>query len=278
MAHSIWNGSINFGLVTIPVKLLTAVRTNELAFHLLHKADGGRIHNERVCDACGKKVDWSDLVRGYEYERGEYVILTDEDLARANVEASRSVDIVEFASLGEIDPMLFDVPYYLEPERKGRHAYVLLREALKRAGKVGVARVVLRAREHLAALRPNGRALVVETMHWADEIVAPSMLDLPREEDTPAAELRAANMLIDAMTTRFDPTRFHDRYREQLTRLIEARAQGRPAPKAKGKARPPSRVVDLVSILKRSLAESKKHAVPVAKAAHEHGRAKHPAA
>src|ERR1700736_3467372 len=198
MAHAIWTGSINFGLVTIPVKLYTAVRGNELHFNFLHGKDKGRINNIRVCSVCGKKVDWNDLVRGYEYEKGEYVLLTDEDFKSVNPEATQSVDIVEFVDQKEIDPMFYDTPYYLEPEKKGRHAYALLREALAKSGKVGIARVVIRTREHLAALRPQGEALVLEIMHYADEIVSPESFDLPaKREKTPPTEVKAAMMLLD---------------------------------------------------------------------------------
>src|SRR5579864_6033605 len=213
MAHAIWTGSINFGLVTIPVKLYSAIRSSgELHFNFLHDKDKGRIKNERVCEH-GHKVGWDDIVRGYEYEKGQYVVLTDEDFKKVNVEATQSVDIVEFVDQKEIDPMLYDTPYYLEPEKKGRHAYALLREALKKSGKVGIARVVIRTREHLAALRPQGYALVLETMHYADEIVPAEQFDLPpAKEKTPPTEMKAALMLIDTMAEKFDAQSFHDKY------------------------------------------------------------------
>ena len=172
MAYAIWSGSINFGLVAIPVKPFTAVReSGDIRFHFLHDADYGRIKNERACSEDNKPVPWEHIVRGYEYEKGQYVVITDEDLKKANVEATQSVDIVEFVELSEIDPMFFDKPYYLEPQKNGRHAYALLREALRRSGRVGIARVVIRSREHLAALRPDGDALVLDLMHWHSEIV-----------------------------------------------------------------------------------------------------------
>ena len=155
MAHAIWTGAINFGLVTIPVKLQTAIRTNDLRFNFLHKTDEGRINNVRRCSIDNEEVSYNDLVRGYEYEKGRYVILSDEDFESVNPEATQSVDIVQFVEMSEINPMYFDKPYYLEPEKRGRHAYALLREALKDSGKVGIAKVVIRSREHLAALKPN---------------------------------------------------------------------------------------------------------------------------
>src|SRR5665213_1704914 len=171
MAHAIWSGAINFGLVTIPVKLYTAVRTNDLRFNFLHKKDDGRIYNERHCSVCGEKVEYADLVRGYEYEKGHYVTIGDDDLRAVRPEATQSVQIVEFVELDQINPMYFDTPYYLEPEKKGRHAYALLRDALIDSGRVAIARVVIRSREHIAAVKPNGEALVLELMHFADELV-----------------------------------------------------------------------------------------------------------
>ncbi len=181
MAHPIWRGSISFGLVSIPVKLHSAIRGRELHRNYLHAKDEGRVHYERVCSVDGHKVPWDQIVRGYEVDKDHYVVLRDEDFKKASPEATQSVDIVEFVKIEEIDPILFDVPYYLEPEKSGRHAYALLRDALARAGKVGIARVVLRTREHLAAVKPSGPALVLELMHWADEVVPPSELAFPDE-------------------------------------------------------------------------------------------------
>jgi DNA end-binding protein Ku len=260
MPRAIWNGSISFGLVTIPVKLVTAVKESEgIHFHFLHKKDKGRIKNTRTCEVDGKEVPWDQVVRGYEYEKGEYVLVTDEELKKMRPEATQTVEIREFVDLEEIDPMLFDKPYYLKPEKQGRHAYALLREALRKSGKVGIAEVVLRSREYLAAVKPSGEALVLELMHFEDEIVDPSTLDLPAASaKTKEGEMKAAMMLIDAMARSFIPGEFHDTYREELKKLLDARARGE-AP-AQASTRPPQRtnVVDLVSVLERSLAASKK--------------------
>ncbi|MBD5655316.1 MAG: Ku protein, partial [Candidatus Eremiobacteraeota bacterium] len=212
MAHAIWTGAINFGLVTIPVKLQTAIRTNDLRFNFLHKSDEGRIQNVRRCSIDGEEVAYGDLVRGYEYEKGRYVILSDEDFDRVNPEATQSVDIVQFVDISEINPMYFDKPYYLEPEKRGRHAYALLREALKDTGKVGIAKVVIRSREHIAALKPNGDALILELMHFADEIVDQSTLELPAVEKPAENEMKVARMLIDTMTEAFEAEKFSDTY------------------------------------------------------------------
>lgn len=257
MPHAIWSGTINFGLVTIPVKLFTAVRTNDLRFNFLHKKDDGRINNVRRCSIDGQDVPYNEIARGYEYEKGRYVILSDEDFKNAAVDATQSVEIVQFVDLAEINPMFFDTPYYLEPEKRGRHAYALLREALKDANKVGIAKVVIRAREHLAALKPNGDALVLELMHFADELVAQADFDFPEAEKMPPAEMKVAKMLIDTMSAEFEPGQFHDTYKEKLLALIEARAAGKEIPRLKTKAAAPTNVVNLMDVLQRSLEESK---------------------
>jgi DNA end-binding protein Ku len=258
VAHAIWSGAINFGLVTIPVKLQTAIRTNDLRFNFLHKKDEGRINNVRRCSVCGKDVPYSEIERGYEYEKGQYVVLSDEDFDRVNPEATQSVDIVQFVELSEINPMYFDRPYYLEPDKKGRHAYALLREALVAENKVGIARVVIRSKEHLAALKPNGDALVLELMHFADEIVAQDTYDFPAKEKPNPAEMKVAKMLIDTMSEKFAPEAFRDKYREEVMAMIEARAAGKEAPKHKARPVTSGKVVNLMDVLQQSLAQTKK--------------------
>ena len=274
MAHAIWSGSINFGLVTIPVKLFTAVRTNDLSFNMLHAKDEGRIKYERICSVDGKPVPWDEIVKGYEYEKGEYVIITDEDFKKVNPEATQSVDILEFVELEKIDPMYFDKPYYLEPTKQGRHAYALLREALEKAGKVAIARVVIRTKETIAAVKPNGKALVLELMHWADELVEQGDLEFPADIKLPEPEMKMAKMLIDAMSVdAFEPEKFTNRYHDEMMAMIEARAAGKelPAPK---KAPSRAKVVNLMDVLQQSLAESKKQragraaSAPAKRAAH----------
>lgn len=258
MAHSIWSGAINFGLVTIPVKLFTAVRSDELSFNMLHAKDEGRIKYERICSVDGKPVPWDEIVKGYEYEKGQYVLLTDEDFKKVNPEATQSVDILEFVDLDKINPMYFDKPYYLEPSKQGRHAYALLRQALMAANKVAIARVVIRTKEYIAAVKPSEEALVLELMHWANEIVEPSSLDLPGHEKLPEAEMKMAKMLIDTMSVDdFEPEKFTNRYHDEMLAMIEARAQGKELPKAK-KAPARAKVVNLMDVLAQSLEESKK--------------------
>ena len=259
MAHAIWSGAINFGLVTIPVKLFTAVRTDELSFNMLHAKDEGRIKYERICSVDGKPVPWDEIVKGYEYEKGEYVVLTDEDFKKVNPEATQSVDILEFVDLDTINPMFFDKPYYLEPSKQGKHAYALLREALSESNKVAIARVVVRTKEYIAAVKPIGDALVLELMHWANEIVPSSTLELPENEKLPEGEMKMARMLIDTMSVQtFEPEKFTNKYHDELLAMIEARAQGKELPKAKKVAAPRSKVVNLMDVLAQSLEESKK--------------------
>jgi DNA end-binding protein Ku len=259
MAHAIWSGAINFGLVTIPVKLFTAVRTDELSFNMLHAKDEGRIKYERICSVDSKPVPWEEIVKGYEFEKGEYVVLTDEDFKKVNPEATQSVDILEFVDLDTINPMFFDKPYYLEPSKQGKHAYALLREALTESNKVAIARVVIRTKEYIAAVKPIGEALVLELMHWANEIVESSTLELPGNEALPEAEMKMARMLIDTMSVQaFEPEKFKNKYHDELLAMIEARAQGKELPKAKKAAAPRSKVVNLMDVLAQSLEESKK--------------------
>ena len=259
MAHAIWSGAINFGLVTIPVKLFTAVKTDELSFNMLHKKDEGRIKYERVCSIDEKPVPWDEIVKGYEYEKGQYVVLTDEDFKKVNPEATQSVDILEFVELDKINPMYFDKPYYLEPSKQGKHAYALLREALITTNRVAIARVVIRTKEYIAAVKPIGDALVLELMHWATEIVDSGTLELPAAGDKlPEAELKMAKMLIYTMAVdEFEPEKFTNKYHDELLAMIEARANGKEMPKAKkAPARP--KVVNLMDVLAQSLEESKK--------------------
>jgi DNA end-binding protein Ku len=264
MAHAIWNGSINFGLVTIPVRLFTAVRENELHFNMLHKKDKGRINFVRVCSVDGKKVEWNDIVKGYEVEKGEYVLITDEDIKKVAPEATQSIDITEFVDLADINPILFDKPYYLEPEKKGRHAYALLRDSLAGAGKVGIARVVIRTKEYLAALKPNGKSLVLELMHYPDEIVDADDFNFPpASEKASPGEMKAAKMLIDTMSGKFEPESYRDRFRDEMMTMIEARAKGKPIhAKAAPKAKPATEVVNLMDVLQQSLKQGSKKPAP----------------
>ncbi|MGA8576318.1 MAG: Ku protein [Candidatus Cybelea sp.] len=258
MAHAIWSGSINFGLVTIPVKLFTAVKTDDLSFNLLHAKDEGRIKYERTCSVDGKTVPWDEIVKGYEFEKGEYVLLTDDDFKKVNPEATQSVDILEFVELDKINPMYFDKPYYLEPTKQGRHAYALLRETLTQSNRVAIARVVVRTKEYIAAVKAIGDALVLELMHWASEIVPSDTLEIPGRENLPEKEMQMARMLVDTMSVEeFEPEKFTNKYHDELMTMIEARAAGKELPKPK-KTPVRSKVVNLMDVLAQSLEASKK--------------------
>jgi DNA end-binding protein Ku len=257
MPRAIWSGSISFGLVTIPVKLTGATRSHDLAFHMLHAKDEGRIQYERICSVDGKKVPWDEIVKGYEFEKDEHVILTDADFERIDPKVTHTIDIQEFVELEKIDPIFFDQPYYLEPTKTGRHAYALLRETLEQSGRVAVARVVIRTKEYMAALKPAGAALVLDLMRWSNEIVDPSSLDLPEDEKMPSAELKMAKMLVDSMSVdEFEPEKFPNRYREELLAIIDARVTGKELPKMKKAAPSRGKVVNLMDVLERSLKET----------------------
>ncbi len=270
MARAIWTGSISFGLVTIPVKLLPAVRADEdVHFHYLHAKDEGRIKNVRKCEVDGKEIPWNQIVRGFEYAKGSYVVLKEGELEALRDEVTQAVEIQAFVDRAEIDPMLFDTPYYLEPDKNGRHAYALLRDVLARTEKVGIAQVVLRTRAHLAALRPDGRGLVVELLRYPHEIIAASSVDLPPpKEKASAAELKAAEMLVGAMTKAFDPSEYRDDYEAKLRALLSERAKGKkPVHTPKAKPEKATNVIDLAEVLKRSLEKEKAAAKPKARRA-----------
>ena len=258
----IWTGSIDFGLVTIPVKLHSAEVSNDLDFDLLDKRDFSRVRYRRVNEKTGKEVPWEDIVKGYEYEKGEYVALGDADFVQANVEATQSIPITEFVERASISSLYFDKPYYLEPAKNGRRAYALLREVLRRSDKVGVAKVVIRSRQHLAALLVDGPALVVNLLRFAHELRDPAALELPGDGEKGAAistqELRMAEQLVEAMAAEWDPQKYRDDYHDDLLKLIEKKVQSgqtkavapaehRPAREGKGK------VVDIMHLLRESL-------------------------
>src|SRR5437868_8217110 len=201
--RAIWKGSISFSLVTIPIALYPATRREELKFRLLRASDLSPVNYKRVAEADGREVPWDQIVKGYEYEKGKFVVLKEEDFKRADIEATQSVDIMDFVELEQIDPVFFDRPYYLEPQKKGAKAYALLREALKRSGKVGIAKVVIKTRQHLAAVKPEENALVLELMHFAEELVEPGALQIPGQLELGKRELDMANGLIDRMTDKW---------------------------------------------------------------------------
>src|SRR5919197_4140487 len=256
MARSIWSGAISFGLVNVPIKLYSAVSRKTVRFHQLNGETGNRIQQKRVDPETGEEVSYEQIVKGYELTRDRYVVIQPEELEALDPEKTRTVDIEDFVDLSDIDPIYYDHPYYLVPDKGAAKAYGLLLNAMKESGKVAIARVVLRSKEQLVAIRPAGDPLVMETMIFHDEVVPHDDLDdLPDSKELKASdrELKMAQQLIDSLSSDFEPERYHDEYREKVLELIEAKAQGEEiavqpeAPKAE-------RVPDLMAALEASLA------------------------
>jgi DNA end-binding protein Ku len=259
----IWNGMLSFGLVNIPIGLYPATDDHDLHLHLLHEKDHGRVKNQRVCSVDGQPLDPSEIVKAYEYEKGKYVELTDEDLNKVKIEASDRIVIDDFVDASEISPTFFEKPYFLLPGKKSDAPYALLREALAKSGKVGIARIVIRTRERLAAVRVDGNLLMLDTMHFADEL---------REVEAPASsqavgkrEMDMATMLIDAMTTKFDASKYHDTYRNAVMEMIDEKVQGREVVHEEAHAQPTD-ILDLMSFLKKSIEQTEKGAAPTSQA------------
>ncbi len=258
MARAIWKGSISFGLVNIPIALYPATRREELKFRLLRKTDLSLVNYKRVAETDGKEVPWDQIVKGYEYEKGKYIVLKDEDFQRVDVEATQTVDIQDFVELDEIDPIFFYKPYYLEPQKGGDKAYALLRDALKDSKKVGVAKVVIKTREYLAGVKPEDGALVLELMHFADELADTSKLHIPKKVEIGKREITMAKSLIDSMSSKWNPEKYKDDYREALMEVIEEKVEagGKEIEEKPKKAPKPTKVIDLVSVLQKSLEET----------------------
>jgi len=255
----IWSGSIQFGLVNIPVNVYSATSSERISFHWLHKKDQGRIHNKRVCEIDGKEVPNDEIVKGYEYSKGEYVEVEDEDFKRIAIESTKTINISDFVKSEEIDPMFFDTPYYLAPGKAAGQTYVLLREALKSSGKVGIAKVAIRQREYLAAVRPHGSALMLDTMHFADEITNSSELNLPSEDvKIDKRQLKVAEQLVEGLTAKFDSSKYQDTYREALLEVIDQKMKGAKVKPAAPRKAKPTNVVDIMDKLKESLKQIEK--------------------
>lgn len=258
MARAIWKGSISFGLVNIPVGLYAAETRDEISFKLLDKKTMSPIHYKRVSEESGKEVPWEETVRGYELSSGKYVVMSDEDLKRAAPEATQTIDITDFVDLDDISPLYFDKPYYLAPDKKGAKAYALLREVLRRTKKVGIARVVIRTRQYLAAVVARGDVLTLELMRYAHELRDPSDVDVPHgKQGVSDREIDMAERLVEGMVAAWDPDKYKDTYRQELMKTIEKRAEAgqlesspEPAPKPR-EAR--GNVVDLMALLKQSV-------------------------
>jgi DNA end-binding protein Ku len=264
MPRAFWKGSLSFGLVEIPVSLRPAVEADELHFTLLDRKDFAPVGYRRYNKNTGREVEWDQIVRGYEYEPDEYVVLTDEEIRSANVKASGTVEIMEFVDASQIDPALFEAPYFVEPLKKGSKSYALLRDALERTGKVGVARVVLRTRQRLAALVPRGPALALILLRYAHELRRPEDLEFPgagaRKGAVSEREVKLAERLIAEMTSkRWDPSQYKDEFREEVLGLVRQKVKSGQThtivepESGKEPRRSRSEVVDLMPLLKKSL-------------------------
>lgn len=250
----IWKGTISFGLVSIPIQLYPATKREELKFRLLRRSDLSPVNYKRVAEADGKEVPWEQIVKGYEYEHGKFVVLQDEDFARVDVEATQTVEIVQFVDPGEVDPLLFYKPYFMEASKGGDKAYVLLRQTLADSGRIGIAKVIIKTRQHLAALKPQGKGIMLELMRFPEELVDVEEFSAPKERSATRPELNMARKLVESMTTSWDPTSFHDDYREILHEVIEKKIKHpEPVRSRKPRSSKQSNVIDLVSMLKQSV-------------------------
>jgi DNA end-binding protein Ku len=263
--RAIWKGSISFGLVNIPIALYPATRKEELKFRLLRKKDLSPVNYKRVAQKDGKEVPWDDIVKGYEYEKGKFVVLSDKDFQRVDLEATQTVDIKDFVDLEEIDPMFFYKPYYLEPQKGGDKAYVLLREALADGKKVGIAKVVIKTRQYLAGVKALKDALVLELMHFAEELADAEKLHVPKKATVGKREKDMAEALVKSMSAKWDPEKYKDDYREALMEVIEEKVEsgGEEIEEKPKEKKTPTKVIDLVSVLQESLK------------AHQGGKKKH---
>jgi DNA end-binding protein Ku len=251
----IWKGSISFGLVYIPISVYPATREEKLSFRQLRASDLSPIRYKKVAEADMKEVAADQIVKGYEYERGRYVVLKDEDFEKVRIESTHSIDITDFVDLEQVDPKFFYKPYFLEPQKGGEKAYALLHRALSGTGKIGIAKVVISNREYLAAVKPDGLFLVLELMHFASEVLTPEELNRPKTELNDK-ELKMAQALIESMTVEWQPQKYRDEYRDAVMELIEQKAKHKELPPATEAKPRTTNVVDLVKVLQESLNRS----------------------
>jgi DNA end-binding protein Ku len=258
MPRPIWSGSISFGLVSVPVKLFSATSPKEVRFHMLHDKDGARIQQKRVCSADGQEVPWEHIVKGFEISKGRYVTVTREELEAFNPKATKSIDIEDFVKLEQIDPIYYETTYYLVPDKGASKPYALLVEAMRRTGRVGIARFVLRTKQYLCAVRPVEKVLAVSTMLYADEVVSQDELEGVPSSKPGERELKMAEQLIGSLESDFDIGKYKDDYREQVLALLERKAEGEEIVAAEAPEAPRGKVVNLMDALQKSLAAAKK--------------------
>ena len=253
MARAMWKGSLAFGLVNIPIELYSATRDHRPKFRLLHAKDEAPVRYERVCQTEGKPVGWDDLVKGYEYEKGHFVVLTKDDFKTAAVEKTKTIDILDFVDPKEIDERYFETPYYLQPAKGAERSYALLREAIRQSDKLGVAKIILRDAQHLAAVEAIGDALVLTMMRFGDELADLDEFRFPKAQDIRPAELKMAMQLIDSLSAEWNPAKYTDEYRDNLMKVIQAKLKGRRPALQERQTAQSADVVDLMARLRASL-------------------------
>jgi DNA end-binding protein Ku len=256
MARALWKGSLSFGLVNIPIELHTAVRSHRPRFRMLHAKDKSPVRFQRVCIRDGHPVAWEDLVKGYEYAKGRFVVMTKEDFEAAAVEKTRTVDIIDFVEADEIDDRFFETPYYLVPAKGGERGYALLREAIRDTERIGIAKFILRDAQHLAALEVIGDALVLTVMRFADELVDTSAFNFPAAKEIRGKELEMAKALVNNLAAEWDPAKYSDQYRENLLRIIQGKVKGKEVELESGDEPRQAEVIDLMERLRRSLQQA----------------------
>jgi len=258
---TIWKGALTFGLVNIPVELKSAVRSDHVSFRLLHEEDLSPVKYERVCQRTGEPVPWSEIVKGYEYQKGKFVVLTDEDFKAAALESSKTIDILDFVQESEIDPRFFETPYYLVPSKGGEKAYALLREAVRNAGAVGIGKIIIRQSQHLAGVKVVGDALVLEIMRFANELVDEEEFTFPGADVVRPQELKMAEQLVANLEEPFDPEKYTDEYRANLMKVIKAKMKGKKVALTEEHEEPgDAKVLDLMARLQASLEGGKREA------------------
>ncbi len=256
----LWTGALTFGLVNIPVRLHSAVQAKErVSFRLLHKKDLSPIKYDRVCQKEGESVPWKDIVKGYEYAKGKFVVLTDDDFKAAAIESSKTIEIMDFVAVDEVDPRYFETPYYVAPQKGGEKAYALLREAIKRTNMVGIGKITMRSNSlHLAGVRAVGDAIVLEIMRFGDELVDADDFNFPSDAGVRPQELQMAEQLVGNLSSSFDPSKYVDDYHENLMKIIKAKMKGKKIAVAEPEERESTQVVDLMARLQESLQMGKR--------------------
>jgi DNA end-binding protein Ku len=256
--RSIWSGSLSFGLVNIPIKLYVATEEKTVSLDMLHKKDLSPIRYAKICRAEEKEVPYDEIIKGYEVDKDDYVVVTSDDMQKANVKKTKSIEIMQFVKEEEIDSMYFEKPYYLEPAKGAEKSYALLLEALNKSKKVGIAKFVLRTRERVAIVKPRSNALVLDQMRYYQDIRTTKELNLPEEANLKEREIGMAVAFIEQLTEKFDPKQFHDTYKDELEKIIEAKSKGETV-RVKGKEPVATKAEDLMELLKASLEQRAVH-------------------